>query len=320
MRRVLITGISGFAGSHLVEFLLSKKKYNISGTYLIPDNVKKNLGKVKSDIRLIQVDLTNSKKVDDLLNLIKPDFVFHLAALPYTAASFKAPFLTMKNNIASQMNVLSAIKDNNLFDTKVLVVSSGEIYGLVEKEDLPIDEETKLMPTSPYAVSKIAQDFLGLQYFLSYKLKIIRVRPFNHIGPRQSPSFVVASIARKIAEIEKGKREGVISVGNLVPKRDFTDVRDMVAAYVLAIEKGKVGDVYNIGTEKSYKISEVLDNLLKLSKVKIKVSIDKNLLRPVDIPELLCDATKFRKLTNWRPKIPITTTLKDTLDYWRSIV
>jgi len=226
----------------------------------------------------------------------------------------------MKNNIASQMNVLSGIKDNNLFDTKVLVVSSGEIYGLVRKHDLPIDEETKFMPTSPYAVSKIAQDFLGLQYFLSYNLKIIRVRPFNHIGPRQSPSFVVASIAKRIAEIEKGKRKPVISVGNLSAKRDFTDVRDMVRAYTLAIEKGKSGEVYNIGSEKSYKISEVLDNLLKLSKVKIKVNIDKNLLRPVDIPELLCDATKFKNLTNWRPEIDINTTLKDTLDYWRSIV
>ena len=251
---------------------------------------------------------------------MNPDLVFHFAALSYTGSSFTTPLLTIKNNVAAQMNVLSGIKDNNLFDTKVLVVSSGEIYGLVRKHDLPIDEETKFMPTSPYAVSKIAQDFLGLQYFLSYNLKIIRVRPFNHIGPRQSPSFVVASIARKVAEIEKGKRKPVISVGNLSAKRDFTDVRDMVRAYTLAIEKGKFGDVYNIGSERSYKISEVLDNLLKLSKVKIKVSVDKNLLRPVDIPELLCDATKFKKLTSWKPEIDINTTLKDTLDYWRSIV
>jgi len=320
MKKVLITGISGFAGSFLAEFLLSTKEYDISGTYLLEESVKKNLGEIKKDIDLIKADLTNSKKVFEILKLIKPDLVFHLAALPYTGSSFKTPFLTMKNNIASQMNVLSGIKDKNLFDTKVLVVSSGEIYGLVRKHDLPIDEETKFMPTSPYAVSKIAQDFLGLQYFLSYNLKIIRVRPFNHIGPRQSPSFVVASIARKVAEIEKGKRKPVVLVGNLSAKRDFTDVRDMVSAYVLAIEKGKFGDVYNIGSEKSYKISEILDNFLKLSKVKIKVQVDKNLLRPVDIPELLCNATKFKKLTNWRPEIDINTTLKDTLDYWRSIV
>ena len=269
MKKVLITGISGFAGSHLAEYLLSKRKYDVSGTYLLEDSVERNLGKIKNNLNLVKVDLTNNKRVFDLLKSVKPNLVFHLAALSYTGTSFKAPFLTINNNIASQMNVLSAIKDNNLFDTKVLVVSSGEIYGLVEKEDLPIDEETKLMPTSPYAVSKIAQDFLGLQYFLSYNLKIIRVRPFNHIGPRQSPSFVVASIARKIAEIEKGKQKSVISVGNLTARRDFTDVRDMVQGYGLAIEKGKIGEVYNIGSQKSYKISEILNSLTPANNTRI---------------------------------------------------
>lgn len=320
MKRVLITGVSGFAGSFLADFLLSKKEYIVSGTYLLEDSVEKNLGKIKKDINLIKADLTNTKRVYELLKSVKPDLVFHLAALPYTAASFRNPLKTIENNIASQMNVLSAIKENKLFGTKILIVSSAEVYGLVDKKDLPINEETKLMPTSPYAVSKIAQDFLGLQFFLSYNLKIVRVRPFNHIGPRQSPNFVVASIARRIAEIEKGRHKSFISVGNLEAKRDFTDVRDMVRAYTLAIEKGKPGEVYNIGSEKSYRISEVLDNLLKLSKIKIKVQVNKNLLRPVDIPELLCDATKFKNLTNWNPEIDINTTLKDTLDYWRSIV
>ena len=320
MKKVFITGISGFAGSHLAEYLLSKKEYDVSGTYLLEESVKRNLGTIKNNLDLIRVDLINNKKVFEIIKSVKPDYVFHLAALPYTGTSFKAPFLTMKNNIASQMNILSAIKDNNLFNTKILVVSSGEIYGLIEKKDLPIDEETKFMPTSPYSVSKITQDFMGLQYFLSYKLKVIRVRPFNHIGPRQSPSFVVSSIAKSIAEIEKGKRKPVISVGNLSAKRDFTDVRDMVNADTLAIEKGKIGEVYNIGSGRSYRISEVLENLLKLSKIKIKIRVNKNLLRPVDIPELLCDATKFKKITNWKPKIDMSTTLKDTLDYWRMIV
>lgn len=320
MKKVLITGISGFAGSHLAQLLVSKEKYDICGTFLLEESVNSNLGNINKNLELKKIDLTNARNVNNLLKSVKPELVFHLAALPYTGSSLNNPFSTMKNNIASQINILSGIKNNGLFDTKVLIVSSGEIYGLIKKVDLPIDEETKFMPTSPYSVSKITQDYLGLQYFLSYNLKIVRVRPFNHIGPRQSPSFVVASIAKSIAEIEKGKRKPVILVGNLSAKRDFTDVRDMVRAYVLAIEKGKHGDVYNIGSEKSYKISEILDNLLKLSKVKIKIQVNKNLLRPVDIPELLCDATKFKNLTNWNPQIPIEITLKDTLDYWREVV
>ena len=218
------------------------------------------------------------------------------------------------------LNLLEAVKKAKLKDTRILVVSSGEIYGAVSKKDLPINENTVLKPTSPYSVSKITQDFLGLQYHLSYKLKIIRVRPFNHIGPRQSPAFVVSAFAKKIAEIEKNKREPVLSVGNLESARDFTDVRDMIKAYVLAVEKGKEGEVYNLGSGRSYKISEILDKLFSLSNVKIKIEIDKNLLRPTDIPDLVCDGAKFTKFTNWKPKIPIDVTLKDTLDYWRNII
>lgn len=319
MKKVLITGISGFAGSHLGEFLVSQRKYNVSGTYLLEDGIR-NISRLKNGIKLIEVDLSKTERVIDFITSTKPDYIFHLAALTSPAASFKNPLATIENNIAAEINLLSGVLNNSLFNTRILIVSSAEVYGLVKKENLPIDEKTELMPTSPYAVSKIAQDFLGLQYFLSYNLKIVRVRPFNHIGPRQSPNFVVAAFAQKIAQIEKGKCEPIISVGNLEARRDFTDVRDMVRAYVLAIEKGEVGLVYNIGSEKSYKISEILDELIKLSKVKIKVRVDRDLLRPVDIPELLCDARKFKKLTNWKPQIPIEVTLKDTLDYWRSIV
>lgn len=319
MKKVLITGISGFAGSFLAEFLLSKKEYDVNGTYLLEESIG-NIERLKNKIKLMKVDLTKIKGVTEIIRLIKPDYVFHLAALTSPAASFKNPLITIENNIAAEMNLLSVVKDNNLFNTRVLIVSSAEVYGLVKKENLPIDEETQLMPASPYAVSKIAQDFLGLQYFLSYNLKIVRVRPFNHIGPRQSTNFVVADFARKIAEIEKGKTEPVISVGNLEAKRDFVDVRDMVRAYLLAIEKGNFGDVYNIGSEKSYKISDILDMLLNLSKVKISVGVDRHRFRPLDIPELLANATKFKKLTNWKPQIPIEVTLKDTLDYWRKII
>lgn len=319
MKKVLITGITGFAGSYLAEYLVAKRKHDVFGTYLLDKSVN-NVNAIKKDIKLFRINLLFPKETDEVVKAIKPDLVFHLAALPSAADSFKAPQETLTNNINAQVNILNAIRINNLLDTRILVTSSADIYGLVKKEDLPIDEGTSFMPVSPYAVSKIAQDFLALQYFLAYKLKIVRVRPFNHIGPRQSANFVVPSFAQKIAQIEKGKREPILRVGDLESKRDFTDVRDMVCAYNLGLEKGEPGDVYNIGSGGSYKIYDILNSLLLLSKIKIAIKKDKSLLRPTDIPELVCDAGKFKRLTNWKPKIDINTTLKNTLDYWRNIV
>lgn len=318
-KKVLITGISGFAGSHLAEYLISQNGYQIAGTYLTEESLR-NVERIKKKIHLVKIDLTREESTFNLVRDTKPDLVFHLAALTSPGDSFKTPSETITNNIAQEINLLSAIRKNKLLPAKILIISSADIYGLVKKENLPIGEETALMPVSPYAVSKIAQDFLGLQFFLSYKLKIVRVRPFNHIGPRQSQHFVVAAIAKKIAEIEKGKREPILTVGNISSKRDFTDVRDMVRAYVLAIEKGKEGEVYNLGSGKAYKISDILDKLISLASVKIKVKIDKSLLRPLDIQKLLCDATKFKNLTGWKSTIPIEITLKDTLDFWRKMV
>lgn len=318
MKKVLITGVSGFAGSYLSRYLLLMPNLSVSGTFLFPESIN-NISDIKNKINLIKIDLKNSKKVHDMLKLLKPDLVFHLAAFTSPADSFSDPISIMVNNISSEINILEAIRENNLFDTRILIASSAEVYGKVDRKDLPIDENTKLMPTNPYAVSKISQDFLGLQYFLSYGIKVIRVRPFNHIGPVQSPSFVVASFAKKIAEIERGESEPVLSVGNLETERDFTDVRDMVRAYYLAIEKGEEGDVYNIGSGKSYKISEILNRLLALSRVKIKVVSDKSLFRPTDNLKLFADASKFIKITSWKPEVAIDTTLRDTLDYWRNI-
>lgn len=319
MKKVFITGITGFAGSYLAEYLLSKKGYKVFGTFLFEESIK-NVEAIKTKLNLIKLDISDSKLLSAIVKNIKPDLVFHLAALTSPKKSFENSSETITNNIGIEINLLNAIRDNKLFDTRILIISSADIYGLVKKEDLPIDEETAFMPVSPYAVSKIAQDFLALQYFLSYNLKIVRVRPFNHIGPRQSPDFVVAAIAKKIAEIEKGKREPILTVGNLESKRDFTNVKDMVRAYAIAIEKGKLGDVYNIGFGVSYKIGDILNRLLRLSKSKISVKSDKSLFMPIDNPDLLCDSSKFRKISNWKPEIQIDITLKSTLDYWRNIV
>ncbi len=318
MKKALITGIAGFAGSFLAEHIATLNNYRISGTY-IDNSGLENLAKIRDKTDIVQVDLQNPELTEDLIRTVKPDLVFHLAALSSAAESFKNPAQYISNNLGAQVNIFEGIKKANLFP-RVLVVSSAEVYGEVKASDLPINEETRLAPVNPYAVSKVAQDFLGLQYFLSYKMPVIRVRPFNHIGPRQSPKFAVASFAKKIAEIEKGKTKPILRVGNLDAKRDFTDVRDIVRGYIALIEKGVVGDVYNIGSGKSYKMSFILDTLLSLSNKEIKVEVDKTLLRPVDVRDLVCDISKITRETGWKPKIPLEKSLSDTLDYWRGII
>lgn len=319
MKKILITGITGFAGSWLAQYLSSQEKTEIIGTYL-NSKTHRNVANLENRIRLVQCNLLKKENVEQLIKEEKPDAVYHLAAIASPALSFKEPESVLTNNIASELYVFEALRSAELTGTKILIVSSADVYGKVEPADLPIDEETKMQPTNPYAVSKIAQDYLALQYFLSYSMPIIRIRPFNHIGPRQSADFVVSSFARQIAEIEKGKKEAILSVGNLDTRRDFTDVRDMACAYSLALEKGVPGAVYNIGTDKSQTIKETLLTLLSFSKIDIAIQEDDQLIRPTDTQELLCDSTKFRKKTGWQPEIPIEQTLKDTLDYWRSII
>lgn len=318
MKKVLITGISGFAGSFLAEHLLQKNEFEIWGTYL-SDSSLVNLAGIKNKVNLVQLDLLDCDKVIKTISDISPDYIFHLAAIPSVRESFANPSKVFFNNVDSELNLLEAVRLKKLPETKILIISSAEVYGLVSRENLPINEDTPLRPTSSYGVSKLTQDFLGLQYFLAYGLKIVRVRPFNHIGPRQTPGFVVSSFAKKIAELEKNN-SNLIKVGNLTSKRDFTDVRDMVKAYLLAIEKGTPGEVYNIGSDKSYSISEILDKMIKISGRNIRFEIDQSLFMPSDNPETVSDSNKFVKLTGWKPEIDIDTTLRNTLDYWRGEV
>jgi GDP-4-dehydro-6-deoxy-D-mannose reductase len=315
MTKVLITGISGFAGSHLAEHLLKQGGYELFGTYLDDKSIT-SLSHILDQIKLTQVNLLERDGVQRLIQDTSPEHIYHLAALTSPKDSFDDPTSTFVNNVSAQINILESAKEGN---SRILVVSSAEVYGLVKKEDLPIDEETPFNPSNPYAVSKLTQDFLGLQYFLSHKLDIVRVRPFNHVGPRQSPALVVSSFAKKIAEIEKTDGNE-ITVGNLNSRRDFTDVRDMVKAYELAMIKGESGSVYNIGRGESHEIGEILNMLISYSDKKIKVKADPSLFRPADNPELLCDVSKFENLTGWKAEIPIEQTLKDTLDYWRNSV
>lgn len=319
MKKVLITGVSGFVGQYLVEQLLTQNSSEITGIYRSEKSLDK-LASLKSQITLKQLDINHREEVNDFIASIKPDYIYHLAAHAITSESFQNPNDILVNNITGQVNILEALRQNNLHDTKILIVSSGQVYGDVKPENLPITEQTELRPTNPYAVSKITQDYLGLQYYLAYKLFTIRVRPFNHIGPRQDIKLVVPAFAKQIAEIENGLKEPVILVGNLQSKRDFTDVRDIVRAYILLIEKGQAGEVYNIGSGVSIKIHDMLEKLLSYSKVKVTIKVDEARLRPGDIEDIRADHTKLTQLTGWKPEIPIDNTLQEILDYWRKMV
>ena len=314
--KALITGITGFAGSHLADLLISQN-ISVYGFYH-PDHETANIDHIKNKIGLIPANLLDAGQVNLKIKKLDLDYVFHLAASSSPSLSFRHPWDTFENNLKSQINLLEALNQIRS-KAKILIIGSAEEYGLVSKEELPLDENARLRPPSPYAVSKIAQDFLGFEYFIHHKMQIVRVRPFNHIGPRQSPGFVVAAFASQIAQIEKA-RSGEIKVGNLNSYRDFTDVRDMARAYLLALEKGKAGDVYNIGSGKLVKISKVLELLISLSSAKIDVVIDKSRFAPVEIEAFSCNYSKFHKATGWKPTIPLETTLSDTINYERGVL
>lgn len=315
-KKALITGVSGFAGSFLAEELL-QRGFEVSGTHISNDT--ENIKDIKHKLNLHRVDLLNVNDTVKCIQDIQPDYIFHLAALTSPAQSFKDPAAFMTNNITAQVNIFEAVRAFDI-KAKILVISSSEVYGVVSSSDLPVNEDVRLSPGNPYAVSKIAQDFLGLQYFNSYGMDIVRVRPFNHIGPRQTPQFVVPSFVSQVVAIEKGKQEPVLTVGNLDAKRDFTDVRDMVKAYIEVLEKGESGEVYNIGQGKSYKIRDILDMLISLSAVRIDIELDPSKLRPSDIPDIYSDNSKIELATGWKPAVSLEQTLKDTLDYYRENV
>jgi len=314
--RALLTGIGGFAGSHLTEYLLEHSNWDIWGL----DVVEGRAAQFRPRITLHVGDLlTNLQALKDLFSAARPDYVFHLAAQALVPASWSDPWSTLENNIRAQLYVLLAAIHLGTCP-RVLVIGSSEEYGVVPPAELPIRETYPLQPNNPYAVSKVAQDMLGYQYFASHKLPVVRARPFNHTGPGQSPAFVAPAFAKQIAEIEAGLHEPKVVVGNLDARRDLSDVRDMVRGYFLAITQGEPGEVYNLGAERSYPIHELLDGLIALSSVRPTIEPDPERLRPSDMPDVVADCSKFRALTGWRAEIPLQRTLQDTLDYWRQRV
>lgn len=314
--RVLITGITGFAGSHLADYIVAEQPdVEIFGTHRWRSRFE-NIEHLRNDIQLVETEMRDYTSVCRALDQCRPDAIFHLAAQSYVPTSWTAPSDTLTTNIIGQTNLFEAVRDLGL-DPVIQIAGSSEEYGLVLPDEVPIREDNPLRPLSPYAVSKVAQDLLAYQYFKSYGLRTIRTRGFNHTGPRRGDVFVTSNFAKQIARIELGKSEPVIRVGNLDAQRDFTDVRDIVRAYWLTVEKGEVGEVYNLASGVAISIREMLDRLLGLSKCEVRIEIDTDRLRPSDVEILLGDSTKFRDRTGWEPRIPFDQTLQDLLDYWR---
>jgi GDP-4-dehydro-6-deoxy-D-mannose reductase len=313
--RVLITGITGFVGSYLAEYALTKGA-QVFGSIRWRSK-SENIEHLRSRLALIESDLRDLSSVQGLLETADPDYVFHLAAQSFVAASWQAPAETLYTNTVSQVNLLEAVRGRRK-KPRFLVIGSSEEYGLVYDHELPVRETNPLRPLSPYAVSKVAQDLMGYQYFKSYGLPIVRSRAFNHEGPRRGDVFVTSNFAKQVAEVEAGLREPVIHVGNLKARRDYTDVRDIVRGYWLLLEHGEPGDVYNLCCGRSWAIQEILDFFLRQARVpEIEVREDPARLRPSDVPHLLGDASKIRTELGWGPEIPFDQTLLDTLEYWR---
>jgi GDP-4-dehydro-6-deoxy-D-mannose reductase len=263
--------------------------------------------------------LTDPERVRAVLAEVRPDRIYHLAGQSFVGAAWRDPWPTFETNIRAQLNVLEAMVQLGL-EARILVVGSQDEYGKVGPAELPIKESTLLRPNNPYGVSKVAQDLLGLQYYYGYGVHAVRVRPFNHVGPRQSDRFVVPAFARQIAEVEAGLREPVIYVGNLESARDFCDVRDVVRAYRLLLERGTAGEVYNVGSGRAYSIRTLLSLLLDMSRVEIRVEQDPDRLRPSDIPISFAAISRIRAAIDWEPNIPFETSVRDVLDYWRARV
>jgi GDP-4-dehydro-6-deoxy-D-mannose reductase len=296
--RAFVTGGHGFVGPWLIKHLEEQ------GDEVVAPG--------------LEVDITDADAIAQAVSAARPDAVYHLAALANVSDSWEHPARTFEVNATGTLHVLDAARRVEPLP-RVLLVCSAEVYGVVAPEQLPITEDTPLRPVTPYAASKVAAEFLGMQAHLGYGLPVVRVRAFNHVGPSQSGTFVVSDLARRIAEAARdGAR--VLRVGNLSPRRDFTDVRDVVRAYRLLIERGEAGGVYNVCSGRAIAIEELARRLLDLAGADLVLETDPALVRPVDVPVLLGDPTRIREGVGWEPEIPLDATLRDVLEDWRGRV
>jgi len=318
---ILITGITGMVGSHMADYILEHTNDTIYGLirWRSPlDNIRGNLDK----INLLCGDLRDLPSLVHIIGSVSPEKIFHFAASSFVTTSFGQPIDTLETNVIGTTNLLEAIRMFQDYNPFVCVASSSEVYGQVGQYEVPIKETQPFRPASPYAVSKVGEDMIAYQYWLSYSMNIVRTRMFSHTGKRRGDVFFEGSIAKQIAEIEIGKRD-VVKVGNLNSVRTFMDVRDAVRAYWMLSEqprKKTAGEVFNIGGDTTMTTGDVLVLMRQMAKCEIKFEVDPTLFRPSDVTLQIPDTTKFRKLTGWKPEIPIESTMMDLLSFWRERV
>ncbi len=313
--KALVTGMTGFIGSHLAEFLLNKG-LEVYGT-VWDKNELRNVEGIKDKVQILDCDIRNAERVKEIIENVRPEMIFHLAAQSFPTVSWDEPERTLETNVMGTNHVFEAIRKTDL-DTIVLVACSSAEYGFVSESEVPVKESHVLLPLHPYGVSKVAQDLLAYQYFKNFGIKTVRARIFNTTGPRKT-NDVCADFTSQIIRMEKGAAKDML-VGNLESKRDITDVEDVVNGLWLLCEKGDMGDVYNICSSRAHRIKDILNTAIELSKAKIEVRIDPNKLRPTDEPIIMGDNTKIREKCGWVPKVSMEETLGKMLDYWRDVL
>jgi len=316
--RILITGFSGFIGGYLVEQCrIAYPEARLFG--VCRHSLLASASAPMKDITPFVADITNAEHMRHVVAETRPDLIFHLAAQSSVAASWADPASALQVNAGGAIHLLEAVRAERL-SPRIVLVGSGEQYGLVDPEENPIREETPLRPINPYGVAKAAQELYGYQYFAAYGLPVLCVRQFNSFGPRQNAAFVVANFAQQIACIEAGKNEPVLTVGNLQARRDFLPVVDVVRAYLAVARQGQPGLAYNIGSGQAYAIGEILDMLLARATASIQVRADPTRQRPADVPLLVAGIARIQAHTGWEPLIEIKYALEQTLNYWRATV
>ena len=306
----LITGASGFVGPHLARHLhtLGQVVHGLGRGEAVPGYDAFH-----------RADLLDMTAMRSVIERARPEVIYHLAAQSAVPRSWDDPAGTVVNNLVGEINLLEAVRRASI-DPVIVVAVSSDAYGLVSPNANPVNEDVPFRPLSPYAVSKAAQDLLSYQYAAGRGMRIIRMRTFNHLGPGQSDRFAIPSFARQLAEIEAGRRPPLLETGDLSAERDFTDVRDVVQAYALAADRCRPGEAYNVGSGVGRRIGDLLQMLVMLCRVPVEVRQDPARLRPVDVPSMICDATRFRAATGWAPFIPLEQSLRDVLEDWRTRV